>query len=131
MIDAPAILRGFLLSKTALTALTGTRIWAERFNPPDGYVPSEGSAIAFRARGGNVDYSRALLHNSWQFKCYGLDEGAANALYRTLFNVLDGAQGGGLHSALLEITGQTLREPTTNWPYVLCFFETWMLAQAA
>jgi hypothetical protein len=131
MIDAPAILRTYLLSKTALTTLTGTRIWAERTNPPDGYKPSVGSAIAFRARGGNVDYASAVLRASWQFKCYGVDEAAANTLYRTLFNVLNDAQGGGFFTAQLENIGQTLREPDTNWVYVLCFYETFMLAQPA
>lgn len=131
MIDAPAILRNYLLTRTALTALTGTRIWAERFNPPDGYMPSVGSAIAFRTRGGNVDYSRSVLTNSWQFKCYGVDETAANLLYRTLFAVLDDEKGLGFLMAELEIAGQTLQEQDTNWPYVLCYYQTLMLAQPA
>lgn len=131
MIDAPTILQTYLLSQTALIALTGTRIWKEHVTPPKGYTTAQGSAICFRARGGTVDYSRAVLGNSWQFKCYGASVGAANVLYRMLFDVLDDAKGSGIHMALLEIAGQTLIEPGTEWPYVLCFYETMMLAQAA
>lgn len=134
MIDAPTVLQTYLLSKTALTTLTGTRIWKEHTTPPVGYKPSQGSAICFRARGGSVDYSRAMVSNSWQFKCYGDSVGSANVLYRTLFNVLDDTKGAGIHMALLEIAGQTLIESPSaglEWPYVLCFYETMMLAQAA
>jgi hypothetical protein len=131
MIDAPDVLRDYLLSKPTLTALIGTRLWAERIYPPTGYTPSQGGAIAFRSRGGAPDYSSALLGQSWQFKCYGANELAANAVYRALFDVLHDAKGGSIHSAHLDIAGQTLEEPTTGWPYVLCFYETIMLAQAA
>lgn len=134
MIDAPTVLLTFLQGQTALTTLTNTRIWKEHTTPPKGYQPSQGRAICFRARGPTVDYSRALLRTSWQFKCYGDSVGSANVLYRTLFDVLDDTKGAGIHSALLEIGGQTLIESPSagvEWNYVLCFYETLMLAQAA
>lgn len=132
MIDAPSILRTYLVAQPTLTALVGNRIWAELVYPPTGYRPSQGSAIVFRARGGDVDYSSALLRHSWQFKCYGQSEQAANAAYRALYDVLHDAQGSGILSAQLEIVGQTLTDPASAapWPYVLCFYETTMLAQA-
>ncbi len=135
MIDTPTVLLAYLRSKTALTALTGTRIWAELVMPRKGYTPSQGAAICFRTRGGQLDYSSAVIRQSWQFKCYAADELAANTLYRTLVDVLDSqAKTGIIQSALLESTGQTLHETElemSGWAYVLCYFETLMLAQAA
>lgn len=125
MIDAPATLRTYLLSQSTLTALTSTRIWAERVVPKPGYKPSDGGAIAFRGRGGSVDYPGGLIRNSWQMKCYGTDEANANAVYRALFDVLHDASGGGLRWAVMEVAGQTLLEDT-GWPYVLTFYETFL-----
>jgi hypothetical protein len=129
MIDAPVVLRGFLAAQTPVSTMTGSRIWEERLYPAKGYVPAHGPAICFRSRGGRLDYSRALLTSSWIFKCYGQDEGEANALYRALVDVLDDAKTGGMDSALLEIAGQTFQEPLLDWTYVQCFFTTIMQAQ--
>jgi len=128
MIDAPTVLHTFLSAQLSLTALTGSRIWKEHVVPPVGYKPSQGKAIVFRARGGQLDYSRNVLESSWQFKCYGSSVGDAQTLYRALVVALDDKQGAGLASALLEIAGQTLIEPESNFEYVLCFFSTIMWA---
>lgn len=134
MIDAPAILHDYLSAQSALTALTSTRIWAERADPAPGYKPGDGAGLAFRSRGGlGLDYSSQVLRLSWQFKCYGANTAAANALYGVLVDVLHDGAGVGIRSAQLEIPGQTLAGDVggTPWPYVLTFFETWMLSAVA
>ncbi|PYJ11278.1 MAG: hypothetical protein DMF06_03440 [Verrucomicrobia bacterium] len=128
MIDAPTVLHTFLAAQSSLTALTGARIWKEHVTPPVGYKPSQGKALVYRMRGGTLDYARTLLDSSWQFKCYGASEGDAQTLYRALVTALDDKQGAGIASALLEIAGQTLVEPQTDYVYVLCFFSTLMWA---
>ncbi len=130
MINAAVVLRTFLVAQPTLYALTAERIYEERLVPVKGYQPSDGGAICFRSRGGpGLDYSGALYGNSWLFRCYGEDEASADALYRTLVDVLDGAQTGGMYAASLEIAGQLLEEQTLGWHYSLSFFGTIMLAQ--
>lgn len=127
MIDAPALMHDFLVAQPELTALTAGRIWAERAEPPTGYRPTDGPGLAFRIRGGEMDYSSALMRISTQFKCYGTDEAAANALYRTLVDVLHDNQHFQFLSNQIEVMGQTLYEQDKGWPYVLCFFSSRVL----
>lgn len=131
MIDAADVLHDYLAAQASLTAVTGTRIWAQRNTPLPGYLPSQGGALVYRSRGGGVNYAGVLLRTSWQMKCYGADVYGADAVYRALFDVLHEAQGSGLRWAQLEIAGQPLDDPQTGWPYVLCFYETWMRVQPA
>ncbi len=121
MIDAPDVIRDFLVDQGTLTAVTGTRIWAEVPTPPPGYTPADGPGIAFMIRGGVVDYTGAVLIPSCQFKCYGEDEATAQSGYRALFDVLHEQRGEDIKFALMERPGQTLREPT-NWVFVLAYY---------
>ncbi|MGB0385865.1 MAG: hypothetical protein ACPGWR_13685 [Ardenticatenaceae bacterium] len=123
MIDAPKVLRDYLAAQASLTALTSTRIYAERNYPMPGYNPSDGACVVFRSRGGRVQYSSKILTNSFQIKCYAADEADANTLYRTLYDALHDAKGSGIYHGGLEIAGQTLADMTTGWVYVLAFFE--------
>lgn len=122
MIDASLILRTYLASQTPLTNLVSSRLWAERIVPLPDYKPHQGQAICFRSRGGPIDYGSQLLRISFQFKCYGLDEARAMTVYRRLFDALHDASYQEMAHARLEIAGQTLREPDTDWPFVLSFF---------
>lgn len=122
MIDAPTVLRDFLLAKSPIFALTGSRIWGERTNPIEGYLPSQGSAICFRTRGGRPDYTGQILTQSWPFKCYGIDEDAARLLYRTLFDVMQDAQGAGIYHIENEVSGQLWEEPILKWPFVISYW---------
>lgn len=128
MIDAPAVIRDYLTSQSALTALTSTRIWAERATPMTGYAPIQGGAIAFRIRGGVPIYRGSLVSSSVQFKCYGANEAGANTVYRALFDVLHNTNGGAIKSAYMDILGQTLSEPNTTppWWFVLTFYTIWL-----
>lgn len=126
MIDAPDVLRDYLLTKTAITTLVGTRIWAQMTYPPEGYKPSQGGAIVFKIRGGAPDYTSANLVLPWQFKSYGLSIYIASAIDRALADVLFDANGGGIISSRMEQAGQSIPEPQTDWPCILSFYETWM-----
>jgi hypothetical protein len=129
VIDAPLVLRTFLVAQAPLEALVDTRLWERRTVPPPGYKPTDGYGIAFRSRGGRgFDYSGAVYHQSWAFKCYGLDEADSGFLYRTLVDVLQDRQGYGILSAALEVSGQNGEEPSLGWHYTVCYFETLMLA---
>lgn len=126
MIDAPAVIRSYLVTQTALTTLTGQRIWPERSRPIAGYKPADGGAIAFKIRGGQLLYSGQAASPSVQFKCYAADELGANAVYRALFDALNNKHGSGIKSAYAETLGQTLTEPETEWPFVLAFYTVWL-----
>jgi hypothetical protein len=129
VIDAAAVVKTYLGAQSALTAVIGSRLWAERSDPIPGYTPSQGGAIAFRARGGEIDYTSQILENSWQFKCYGATEYQANQVYRALVDAFHNTHGGAMRRALLEVAGQPLEEPGSEWVYVICFFVTWMKSE--
>lgn len=129
MINAPVVLRTFLIAQTPLFTLTGNRIWEERVYPIEGWTPSDGNAICFRTRGGRPDYTGLMLTQSWMFKCYGSDESDAHDLYRTLFDVLHDKATGGMYHSELEIAGQLLQEGPLGWNYSLSFWTTIMMAQ--
>lgn len=125
MIDAPEVLLTYLAAQTPLTVLTGSRIWPQRINPIEGYLPSDGHALAFRSRGGGtLDYSGAIFTQSWTFKAYGESEREADRLYRVLFDVLNEAKTSGLYRATLEVGGQSLQEPIVGWDYSLSYWTT-------
>lgn len=127
MVDETEVLRSFLLTQTPLTALIQGRIWGRRTYPIEGYLPSQGHAIVFRSRGtGLIDYSGAIIQTSWQFKSYGVNPDEADHLHRTLVDVLQDAQTGGMWRAVVEPGGGALNEPVTEWPYVLSYWTTMM-----
>lgn len=122
MIDASAVLREYLETQSPLVALTGTRIYPEANEPPEGTLPTDGACLCYKVRGGQPIKPRQLWPVSVQFKCYGATEVEANELYRALVDVLDCAHAGQMRGAEIETVGVTLREPETLWPFVLTFF---------
>ncbi len=131
MIDAAVVIQTYLLANAPLVTLVGTRIYPERNVPPPGYKPSDGGCVVFRARGGQALAQGSVLAPSVQFKCYGMDEPTANAVYRALYDAIernDGLSGGGngVKSCTIEALGQTLSEPDTGWLFVLTFASFWL-----
>lgn len=127
MIDPTTIVKTYLGTNAALTALIGTRQWGGRSVPVTRYRPEQGGALVYRARGGPppTDEFSKLLRVSYQFKCYGATEVAANAVNGALFDALEGAAYGAMIHAGLEVAGQELRERAmepNDWPYVLVFY---------
>lgn len=121
MIDLPAKILAFLQANAPLVALTSTRLWAEADFPPAGYTPDDGAGIAFKIRGGRPDYT-PMHWPSVQFKIYGATEVAANACYRALYDALHEQGGADVRWGQVEVYGQTLREPDTDWIFVLAAF---------
>lgn len=132
MNDLPALMHQLLLTKPPLTALIGAqgapRLWAERAEPPTGYRPSQGYAIAFLLRGGLIDYSSVLMDSSWQFKCYGVDEVEAQRLYRTLFAAINDKPAYHFRSLSVGFP-RTMYEQDKGWPYVLTFVSSQAVIQ--
>ena len=122
MIDPYTTVRAFLAGKSALTTLTGSRLYAGQDVPPPGYNPDDGQAITFRVRGGTRDYDDAILIPSMQFKCYGDTETTAYQCYRALVDALHNGHNVTINHAEEETFGQSLEEPDTEWHFVLCFF---------
>ena len=123
MIDPNAKVLALLEADTTLVALVGSRIYAGRDVPREGYNPDDGSAICFRVRGGmGFDLEDAILTPSFQFKCYGASEIAAMTCYRTLVDALHNGHSADVLRGIQESVGQILEEPGTEWPFVLAFF---------
>jgi hypothetical protein len=127
MTDEAAALRSELEADEVLVDLIGTRLWAETDFPASGYQPSQGPAICFRLRGGIDDYTDALQHDSFLFKCYGATPLVAKECYRALHAALQNKQAALIKWARREIIGQVLQEPETGWPYVLTAYKVMMV----
>lgn len=121
MIDVLSTMRTYIADRSSVAALTSNRVYAGVVYPPPEYQPGQ-YAICFNARGGALTYDRRLLGESFTFKCYADNEVNAMALYRTLVDAIDDTQGGAIRHVELEISGYPLREPDTDWPFVLTFF---------
>ena len=129
MIDPNAKVLALLEADTTLVALVGSRIYAGRDVPREGYDPADGSAITFRVRGGlGFDLEDATLTPSFQFKCYGDSEINAMTCYRALVDALHNGYSADVLRGIQESVGQLLEEPGTEWPFVLAFFTVHMRA---
>jgi hypothetical protein len=123
MTDEAAVLRSELEDDDVLVDLIGTRLWAETDVPASGYKPADGAAICFRLRGGSDDYTDALQHASFYFKCYGATPLLAKGCYRALHAALQNLQASLIKWARREMIGQLLAEPETGWLYVLTAYK--------
>lgn len=130
MIDDLTVLRSFLLNDTALAAEIGTRLYAGRNTPIEGWKPSDGACITMKRRGGGQDESGAMVTTSFQFKCYGTGATpsaqvySANQVYRKLRDALNYQGSLAVAGAQEEGRGSTfgLEDGEENYPFVLCFF---------
>lgn len=122
MIDIPKAIRDFLLDRSGVTDLVGTRIYAGRDQPPVSYEVSDGDCLTFRVRGGDADHEDAIHRPSVYFKCYGGTIQGSWTLYRALRDALQFQAGGEILYATEEMTGHALEEPDSEWPFVLCAF---------
>lgn len=129
MIDAAKTLNDYLLTQTALTALIGTRLWAEMDTPPEKqYKPHDGAGIVFKSAGGpGLEAGDRVIAVRWQFKIYGKDIYAIRSAYLALVDALHDVRGrGGILGSSLETPGVPLEEPDTHWLFMLTFFMTRM-----
>lgn len=89
--DIDAIIRAYLVTQTALTALVGgatPRIYSPRL-PEKATLP----AIGFFARGGtSTPYIPGVVTPSVQFDCWASSSIEARRIYRALYDALQGIQ---------------------------------------
>ena len=86
--DTNAIIRAYLATQTALTALVSTRIYSPRL-PENATLP----AIGFFTRGGSsTPYIPGIVTPSVQFDCWADNPIEARQVYRALYNALQGIQ---------------------------------------
>lgn len=135
MIDAPAVIRSFLLAQSPIFAMTGNRIWADASVPGTGYTPSQGAAIVFRIRGGIHTANGSVIAPSVQFKFYGsvvvvnnVAVNRAGALYRAWYDVMRNGGGSGVKNCDVDVLGQSLEDEDTGWEFVLAFGSFWLNA---
>lgn len=113
----------FLLAQSALTAVTSTRIWADRDEPPTGYTPGQGPGICFKVRGGNDGNPSVLIHPSFQFKVYGIDERTARSAALVLHDNFNEKADANIMTVYRETLPVTLQEPDAEWIYALVFYK--------
>ncbi|MBN1690450.1 MAG: hypothetical protein JW901_05475 [Dehalococcoidia bacterium] len=108
--------------------MIGTRLYSSSL--PAGYTLP---AICYSTRGGDSDeYIPEIIQPSKQFRCYDDDPIGARAVYRALYDALQGIQNVKVAisgtdyyilSAKEEVQGQDLIDPDVpNLYYVLTFF---------
>lgn len=124
MIDPVAKLYAFLAGKTAITAYTSTRIYAETAFPPPSYKPSDGRALCFKVRPGAFGHEGDVLVLSVAFTCWAAAattqtaEERAWELWRAVLDLVEsGGAGGSVRCTWTELTGETLYTEA-GWPYV-------------
>ena len=127
MIDETQIVLTYLEAQAALTAITSGRIWADVAMPPADYKPADGVGICFKLRGGSDDDTNEVLSGSFQFKIYAADEPTARSAKRILYSVLQDAKNKNILSSRRESLGVTLKEPATDWTYVLVYYSIMVL----
>ncbi|MBU2118732.1 MAG: hypothetical protein KJ954_14185 [Alphaproteobacteria bacterium] len=132
MIDSNQIVRAYLASGAGLSAplvaLVGARIYSPRL-PENATLP----AVGFFTRGGtSTPYIPDIITPSKQFDCWASSPIDARAIYRVLYDALQGIQhvkvtiGGTdyyIESAREEVQGQDLQDEIQGYFRVLTFFE--------
>jgi len=129
MIDAQGVMLAFLEGQSGITTLTGSRIYAGRSEPPEGYTPADGAAIVFKRRQDRpIDERGVVISSSFSFRFYGTGGNynaqllSAEALYRATYEVLNFGTNYGVLGAQIEGGPEPLTEPDTGWPVVVVFF---------
>lgn len=126
--DPLAAVREVIVGSSTAYSITGDRVFAGP-RMPDEYDPaSDGSAVHFFMRGGDVDRYLPIISPSMQFKFYGETMDDAMQAYDAVRNILhdmapESTTYGNIRSAFEESYGQTLIDPATGWPFILSFFK--------
>lgn len=129
MTDEGLAIKTALATRTALTALTSTRIWPHRSMPLVGYKPTDGVALGFRVSGGGTMYQAGLMFPRVQFKVWGGlvdDYYTVRSACGVLVDVLDGKSFGAIRMANMDGLPQVATEQDTDWPFALVFFNIWL-----
>ena len=133
--DTNTILRTYLITQLALTAIVGTRIYIPRL-PENATLP----AIGFFTRGGmSTPYIPGIINPSVQFDCWADNPITARQIYRALYDVLQGIQNQAvviapntyyIMAAREEVQGQDLVDTDIQGYFrVLTFFDVEIRAE--
>ena len=124
MADLNLSIRQFLAADSAINTAFGSRIYAGRIVPNEGYKPSDGACICFNPRGGPLPYEKGVPRTpSIQFKVYAQTGQEANTAHEIVYGAIHHAPAGAaVVWCELEAEPSILREPDTQWPYVLAFY---------
>lgn len=136
-VDPIVPILALLKSDTAITDLTGSRIWGGYRQPPEsaGYNPAQGSAIVFELDGGQGNYGHTIQAPRFMVKCYGCDRIEAQTLFNAVGDLLFSSDrrldrlGQCVFGTGLESGPIGRREPDTDWPHVLFFMRARMKAR--
>jgi len=97
MVDTNIVILTYLLSKTDITDLVSTRVYAANPLPENATLP----AINFFTRGGtSIPEVPVVVSPSVQFNCWAETPEGARGVYRALYDVLNG-----LNNAEITIDG--------------------------
>lgn len=125
--DIHDIFGDYLAGISAISTLTGSRIYAGRNDPAAGYRPSDGECITFRVNGGTLDYSAKIVIPRMQVKCYGESEKQAHDLYLAMAGNIHDTHPSGesqVYRTRLLTPGQPILEERGDifWKFTLSFW---------
>jgi hypothetical protein len=85
--------------------------------------------LLYTSRGGGEDYSSATLRVSVQFRSFGLTQNDAIAVDKALWTVLNDKpkEGTCMAMARLEVPGQILLDPDTQWIFCLSYYQVYFI----
>lgn len=112
----------YLLSRPAVTALTGPDRIVGGLDLPQGYTPDAGGLVLITKRGGPRGRGTApIIRPGIWTRCYGATDIACSELDRIVMRELDGAaiSGGRI---TLETDAQPSQQEVTGWPFVLTIY---------
>lgn len=119
---AHTALRSHLLADSTVSGLVSGRVFAGVDEPPKTYDLSVGACVVFKRRDDDFTYDDDHATPSFQFKCYGRTELEALQVYDSVKQAIHHQSSQWIKYGELEGGGSGLREPSTDWPYVLAFF---------
>jgi hypothetical protein len=129
--DVDAALRTLALSRTALTAVVGTRVFISNdlpvgydVRPHPGNAAFTGPAVLFSGRGGRPNSTSVLLGATYIARCYGVTQAEARELDALLLATLHDASRGRIRMLRCQVTGQHTPETDTGWH---TYLSTWEL----
>ena len=128
MIDSNQVIREYLVSRPAIAALVGVRIYAANPLPENATLP----CISFFTRGGtSIPAVPTIIVPSVQFSCWADDPIEARTIYRALYDELNGLYDANvtigatvywIMRAIEEVQGQDLQDEIPGFWRVLTFY---------
>ncbi len=128
--DTNSVIRAYLVTQAALTALVGPRIYCPRL-PENATLP----AVSFFTRSGITNpHIEKIVSPSIQFNCWAESPIAAREVYRALFDALQGIQEINVGNLVIGTDGKTYRcilahtSAAANRPITGASYATYWLA---